>query len=192
MIKTFTGPMHSGKTKAMIDVYNCIYNKEHVMCFKPNKDKRELGLITSKDYDQQIPAILIDRFEDILLHVNDKTSTIFIDEVQMLEGNVSVLSYLSIVKDMDVFMAGLNMTSEQDPFLVMPFVLAISDEVEIIKASCFDCGRGATYTYYDGVKNDAILVGDANYLPLCPRCIMKRRGEKDMQYLLHKKDTKQG
>ena len=31
---------------------------------------------------------------------------------------------------------------------------------------------------------DTILVGDANYLPLCPRCIMKRRGEKDMQYLL--------
>ena len=191
MIKTFTGPMHSGKTKAMIDVYNSIYNKEHVMCFKPSKDNRELGLITSKDYDQQIPAICINTFEDILKNIDDKISTIFIDEVQMLEGNVSVLSYLSIVKDIDIFIAGLNMTSEQDPFLVMPFVLAISDEVEIIKASCYDCGRGATYTYYDGVKTDAILVGDANYLPLCPKCIMKRRGEKDMQYLLQKKDTKQ-
>lgn len=191
MIKTFTGPMHSGKTKAMIDVYNGIYNKEHVACFKPSKDSRELGLITSKDYDQQIPAILVDRFEDILMHVDDKISTIFIDEVQMIEGNVSVLSYLSIVKDMDIYVAGLNMTSEQDPFLVMPYILAISDEVEIIKASCFDCGRGATYTYYDGVKTDAILVGDANYIPLCPRCIMKRRGEKEMQYLLKKKDTKQ-
>lgn len=183
--------MHSGKTKAMIDVYNGIYNKEHVACFKPSKDSRELGLITSKDYDQQIPAILIDRFEDILMHVDDKISTIFIDEVQMIEGNVSVLSYLSIVKDMDIYVAGLNMTSEQDPFLVMPYILAISDEVEIIKASCFDCGRGATYTYYDGVKTDAILVGDANYIPLCPRCIMKRRGESEMQYLLKKKDTKQ-
>ena len=66
MIKTFTGPMHSGKTKAMIDVYNGIYNKEHVACFKPSKDSRELGLITSKDYDQQIPAICINTFEDIL------------------------------------------------------------------------------------------------------------------------------
>ena len=190
MIKAFTGPMHSGKTKAMIDVYNGIYNKEHVMCFKPLKDDRELGLITSKDYDIQIEAICIEKFEDILNYVNDKISTIFIDEVQMLEGNVNVLSYLSIVKDMDVYVAGLNMTSEQDPFLVMPFILAISDEVEIIKASCFDCGRGATYTYYDGIKTDAILVGDSNYIPLCPRCIMKRRGNSEMQYLLNKKDTK--
>ena len=189
MIKTYTGPMHSGKTKAMIDDYNSIYNKEHVMCFKPNKDDREFGLITSKDYDQQIEAICIDKFEDILMYIDDKISTIFIDEVQMLEGNVSVLSYLSIVKDMDIYMAGLNMTSEQDPFLTMPYVLAISDEVEIIKASCYDCGRGATYTYYDGIKEGAILVGDANYLPLCPRCIMKRRGKEGMQYLLKKKDT---
>lgn len=189
MIKTFTGPMHSGKTKAMIEVYRGIYNKDHVRCFKPNKDNRDYGVIKSKDFEEEIPAICVDTFEDILHYVDDSISTIFIDEIQMLEGNVSVLSYLSIVKDMDIYVAGLNMTSEQDPFLVMPYVLAISDEVQIIKASCYDCGRGATYTYYDGEKTEAILVGDSNYLPLCPRCIMKRRGQKDMQYLLKKKDT---
>lgn len=189
MIKSFTGPMHSGKTKAMIEVYNGIYNKDHVKCFKPQKDNRDYGVIKSKDFEEVIPAICIESFEDILKYVDDSISTIFIDEVQMLDGNVSVLSYLSIVKDMDIYVAGLNMTSEQDPFLVMPYILAISDEVQIIKASCYDCGRGATYTYYDGEKTEAILVGDSNYLPLCPRCIMKRRGQKDMQYLLKKKDT---
>lgn len=189
MIKTFTGPMHSGKTKDMIDEYRAIYNKDHIICFKPNKDNRELGLITSKDYDLQIPAICIDTFDEMLKYINDKISTIFIDEVQMIEGNVSVLSYLSIVKDMHIFVAGLNMTSEQDPFLVMPQILAISDEIEVIKGSCYDCGREASYTYYDGVKNEAILVGDENYIPLCSKCIVKRRGEAGMQYLLQKKDT---
>ena len=31
MIKTFTGPMHSKKTKSMMDVYFGIYNKEQLM-----------------------------------------------------------------------------------------------------------------------------------------------------------------
>ena len=35
MIKTFVGPMHSGKTAALMLEYNKIYNKEHVKCFKP-------------------------------------------------------------------------------------------------------------------------------------------------------------
>lgn len=187
MIKTFTGPMYSNKTKAMIDAYNRIYNKEHIICFKPSLDDRELGLITSKFYDQQIPVVLIDEFEDILKHIDEKINNIFIDEVQMLKGNVNILLYLSIVKDIDIYISGLNMTSEQEPFLVMPSILAISDEVINVKSSCYDCGRSAAYTYYDGIKKDAILVGDNNYVPLCSRCIMKRRGEEGMKYLLNKK-----
>ena len=71
----------------------------------------------------------------------------------------------------------------------MTKILAISDEIEVIKGSCYDCGREASYTYYDGVKNEAILVGDENYIPLCSKCIVKRRGEAGMQYLLQKKDS---
>ena len=174
MIKTFTGPMHSGKTAAMIAAYNKIWNKEHVRCFKPSIDSRDLGVMKSKDYGDGVPAICIDLFEDILDHIDEDISTIFIDEAQLLKGDVSVLSYLSVMKDMDIYVGGLNMTSEMEPFLIMPYILAISDEVEVIKASCFDCGRDASYTYFNGEKTDKILVGDEGYIPLCSRCIKKR------------------
>ena len=183
MITTFTGPMHSGKTAAMMVAYNKIWNKSHILCFKPNKDTRDIGEIRSKDYAEGIPSIGIDTFEEILEYVGEDNKndirTIFIDEVQLLEGNVRVLSYLSIYMDMNIFTAGLNMTSEQEPFLVMPMILAISDEVVNIKASCYDCGKDASFTYYEGKKTDEVLVGDAGYVPLCDRCLAKRTGRKD-------------
>lgn len=191
MIKTFTGPMHSGKTAAMIATYKKIWNKDHILCFKPNRDTRDIGEIKSKDYDVTISSIGIDYFEDILHYIDDKTRTIFIDEVQLMEGNVNVLTYLSIIKDIDIYLGGLNMTSEQEPFLIMPYILAISDEVEVIKASCYDCGRDATHTYYEGNKVEKIKVGDEGYIPLCRRCLAKRRGLEDAKklYLGIKKDT---
>ena len=185
MITTFTGPMHSGKTAAMMNAYNKIWNKKHILCFKPNKDTRDIGEIRSKDYAEGIKSIGIDKFEEILdytgMNNENNIKTIFVDEVQLMEGNVGVLSYLSIALDMNIYLAGLNMTSEQEPFLVMPYVLAISDEVVNIKASCYDCGRDASYTYYDGEKTGEVLVGDAGYIPLCTRCLQQRRGEKVMK-----------
>lgn len=192
MITTFTGPMHSGKTAAMITTYNKIWNKNNILCFKPAKDSRDLGVLKSKDYELEVPAICIVSFEDILPHVEEKDNirTIFIDEAQMIEGNVSVLSYLSIVKDMDIYVSGLNMTSEQEPFLTMPQILAISDDVKVIKASCFDCGRDASYTYFEGEKTEAIVVGDKGYIPLCSRCLEKRRGREKLDIMLLRKGMK--
>ncbi len=187
MITTFTGPMHSGKTAAMITTYNKIWNKKNILCFKPAKDSRDLGVLKSKDYELEVPAICISSFEDILEYIDDHIRTLFIDEAQMIEGNVSVLSYLSIVKDMDIYVSGLNMTSEQEPFLTMPQILSISDDVKVIKASCYDCGRDASYTYYEGEKTEAIVVGDQGYIPLCSRCLEKRRGQDHIKKMLLKR-----
>ena len=189
MIKTYTGPMHSGKTAAIIEIYKGIYNKSCIKSFKPEKDVRDPGYIRSNDFpDLKIPCITINRFEEMLDYIDESTKTIFIDEVQLLDGNINVLTYLSVVKDIDIYTSGLNMTSEQVPFLMMPQILAISDEVSNIPASCYDCGRPATYTYYELGEKDTVKVGDEGYVPLCNRCLTKRRGEVNTRKLLLKKE----
>ena len=188
MIKTFTGPMHSGKSAHMLKKYKKIFNKEHILTFKPRKDIRDGEFIISKDFEEKIPAILIDDLSEILNVVNDNTRIIFIDEAQLLTGNVNVLTYLSVFKDIDIFISGLNMTSEQNPFLIMPQILAISDEVINISASCYDCGRKASYTYFIGEKNDSILVGDEGYIPLCSRCLVSRRNDNGIKLILRNDD----
>ena len=174
MIKTFVGPMHSGKTAALMLEYNKFYNKEHVKCFKPILDTRDVGYIRSNDFDVKIPCIGIVKFSDILKYIDDGVKTVFIDEAQFLKGSVAPLLKLSMEMDIDVYVVGLNMTAELKPFLVMPNIMAISDEVSVIKASCYDCGRDANYTYYEGTKA-TIVVGNQGYFPLCSKCYNIRK-----------------
>ena len=189
MITTFTGPMHGGKSASMIDAYRDIWNKNHIMCFKPSLDSRDGDEIRSADFIPGIKSIVIETFEDILNYYNDDITNIFIDEAQFIKGNVSVLSYLSIAKDVDIYIAGLNMTSEQEPFMIMPYILAISDKVVNCKASCLDCGRAATYTHYEGTKYGDIVVGNEGYVSLCTRCLNRRLGDNVKRLIIKKEEN---
>ena len=173
MITTFTGPMHSGKSESMIRYYNKIYNKDSILVFKPKVDTRDDGVIKSKGSSKSIDAICIRDLREIPDYVNEDITNIFIDEIQFMKGSVKVLLKLSIMDDIDIYCAGLNMTSEQEPFGIIPQILAISDKIINTYSSCNVCGRKAVYTYYDGNKESDVLVGDAGYMSLCRRCLRR-------------------
>ena len=63
-------------------------------------------------------------------------------------------------------------------FGIMPQLLSIADEIEILHASCNECNRDAIYTYYDGKKKGDILVGNDNYIALCARCLRRKKNER--------------
>ncbi len=165
MIKLYTGPMFSGKSDELLKEYDKKYHKSKILLFKPKNKTRN---------DKEVEAILINDLSDIYNYLSDKITTIFIDEANFLKGNIDVLIDLSINKDLDIFIAGLNLTSELKPFGIMPEIMAISDEIVLLHASCNDCNRDASYTYYNGSKDSDILVGNDNYIALCPKCLRKR------------------
>ena len=173
MIKTFTGPMFSGKTSALLTVYFNMWNKKNIMCFKPKMNTRDDG-IKSKNIRENVPAIEIEDLSEIPKLLKKNTRTIFIDEANFLTGDVSILTDLNINKNVDIYIAGLNMTSEQKPFGIMPDILAISDYIEISKSYCTICNRESSYTYFEGNKNDDIEVGDSGYISLCEECLRKK------------------
>lgn len=176
MIKTFTGPMFSGKTSALLTIYFNMWNKKNIMCFKPKMNTRDDG-IKSKNIRENVPAIEIEDLSEIPTHLKKNTRTIFIDEANFLTGDVNILTDLNINKNVDIYIAGLNMTSEQKPFGIMPNILAISDYIEISKSYCTICNREASYTYFEGNKDDDIVVGDSGYISLCEECLRKKKGE---------------
>ena len=176
MIKVFTGPMFSGKSTALIETYASIWNKETCMCFKPSKDNRDFSRLYSRNIKKPVDALVVKDLSEIPKLLKDNTRTLFIDEIQFLTGDVKVLVDLSVNNDIDVYVAGLNMTSEQKPFGLMPQVMAVADEIQICKATCFDCNRPAQYTYCIADKTEEILVGSKEYIPLCKTCLNKRNG----------------
>lgn len=176
MIKVYTGPMFSGKSDELLKEYENKYHKSKILLFKPKIDTRDFGVVKTRN-DKAVPALLIRNLKDIEKHLTDKITTIFIDEANFMKGDIKVLTDLSIERDLDIFISGLNMTSEQEPFGLMPQIMAVADEIVIKHASCNECNRDAYYTYYDGTKNSTILVGNDNYIALCPRCLRKKRLE---------------
>lgn len=180
MIKTFVGPMFSGKSDALISIYKKIWNKELVMAFKPSADTRDKEFIKSKNYDVQIPATFIDDLSEIKEKIHGKNiRTIFIDEAEFLTGDVAELVALSIYYDIDFYIAGLNMTSEQKPFGIIGDILAVSDEIENITGFCQDCNKPSRYSFYVPVKTKDVVVGDDGYVSLCPTCLRKRNQRRD-------------
>lgn len=176
MIKVITGPMYSAKSSRLINEYNNIWNKSRVKLFKPSKDTREFSKIHSRDSKSDIPCKVISDLNDILKEIDDNTSTVFIDEVQFLTGSVDVLTSLSVDNGIDFYIAGLNQTSEQKPFGIMPDILAVADEIEHCVAYCYDCNKhNAKYTYCLQNKTEDVLVGSTMYIPLCSQCLYKRK-----------------
>lgn len=178
MIKTFTGPMFSGKTTALLTTYFNMWNKKNILCFKPKINIRDNG-IKSKNIKENVSAIEIKDLKDIYKHLKKNTRTIFIDEANFLSGDVSVLTNISIDKNIDIYISGLNMTDEQKPFGIMPNILAVSDYIEIEKSYCTECNRIASFTYFEGDKETDILVGDDGYISLCEECLRKRRNNNE-------------
>ena len=103
---------------------------------------------------------------------------------EIISISCSIISYVFMIYlmasfiDLDIYIAGLNMTSEQAPFGIMPQLLSIADDIEILHASCNECNRDAIYTYYDGKKKGDILVGNDNYIALCARCLRRKKNER--------------
>lgn len=176
MIRSYTGPMFCDKSACLIEIYKRIWNKNVCAVFKPKIDTRDGEKLKSKKYpDVEIPAIFVDSIEEIQKTILEGGyKTVLIDEAEFLTGDASVLVDLSVMLGVDFYIAGLNMTSEQVPFGIMPNILSVSDEINIIHGFCEDCNKPSVYSYsLNEEKKDAILVGD-NYISLCPECLKKR------------------
>ena len=179
MIKVYTGPMFSGKTKAMFSIKDEHYHQRLIMCFKARKDNRTVGnLWTRSNPDRPIEAVEISDLSEIYTYLdrNPQVKIIFIDEAMLIGGDARVLIDLSLSLDLDIHIAGLDMTSEQSPFGIMPQVLAIADEVIKVKAECSECGKSAPYSYYLLGDKDEVVIGDQEYTALCGRCLVKTIG----------------
>ena len=181
MIHTFTGPMHSGKSLELINLYKRIYRKDLVQAFKPRKDKRDLDQIKSHETDYSISAIYIDDLSEIKEYIKEKNiHTVFIDEANMLTGDTSELVDLSVLCDIDFYIAGLNLTGEQKTFGIMGDILAVSDTITTIPGFCDQCNKPAAYSYYLGDDSlDDIVPGDEMYLTLCTKCLRKKLLQKE-------------
>jgi len=181
MITVYTGPMFSGKTQAlMARLQSKKRAHKNVLVVKPSLDNRydSVDEIVVKQKTEQkfekhasMAAYAIkDAAELTALVQQIRPDVIGVDEAQFF-GDEFTGALAAIAKEVDVYVAGLDLDAWARPFGPMPQLLAIADRVEKFTANCFQCGQDARFTQKIGGSAGRIEVGaDDLYEARCADC----------------------
>lgn len=177
-----TGPMFSGKSTELLRLIEReTISKRKFKVFNSDLDKRYGENIIATHSGKKLNVFQVKNSEEILKECNNSLNSIFIDEIQFFDSKIiEIINQLNL-NGINVFCAGLNMTSEGKPF---PFsdgkdnisnLICIADKVIRLYAVCNYCGEDANRTLYIGKKEKTdILVGTNRvYQPVCKKCWFK-------------------
>lgn len=174
MITLFTGPMGSGKSAYLIKEIKKVLNNT-TLVFKPTNDIRSIGCINSRN-GQFILAHEVHDFKDILKYVDNmfvEVKNIFIDELQFLSSDGLADFIINCKKrSINIYAAGLNLTSELKCFNTTGQFACYCDEIFIIQGSCEKCGsnKASLSEYVFSDKKEEFLVGSTSYISVCDKC----------------------
>lgn len=187
-LTTIVGSMFSGKSTLLLKKIREAKRVPSffVLAFKPVIDDRySEDHIATHDQDLE-DCIPVRTSEEILEHywasvlkARSRKIIVFIDEAQFFdEGIVSVVQKIVNCGD-EVICAGLNMDRFGQPFGYVPHLMAISDEIILLKTKC-KCGDDS-YISYCSESGEQILVGAQQYEPLCRNCWLEKRARQKLK-----------
>lgn len=170
-INVYTGPMKCGKSQKIFnELKRQLIAGRNIKVFKPTLDDRSGENVIATRAGNTVQAINI---HDISELQNYDADSYFIDEFQFLDGDVSVIDKLAS-NGKKFYIAGLNLTSEKKVFGKMGDLMCIADNIEIMTSICEVCKcEEAVFSYYKGHKDNDIMVGDVEYIPVCRECYNK-------------------
>lgn len=175
-IEVIAGGMFSGKTEELIRrAKRAKLAALKVMCFKHSHDVQRYGAEGLASHSgQHTMAIATATADQILACIGQEIAegsgaphVVCVDEAQFYDdGIIKVGEHLS-ERGVRVIFAGLDMTSEGQPFGPMPLLMAISDDVFKPHAVCMVCGADATHSFHKAGKQDEVEVGADTYEARC-------------------------
>lgn len=177
-----TGSMYSGKSKSLMDIIESYeLNEGRVAKFKPKMDKRDLGVIKSRDYERVYDAWLIGeggQVPSLPKGYLDTCKAVAVDEAQFLDFN-SIKWLIGIGKGygIPVIFSGLNADFKGDPFEAIEFIKTYKPYEIKKKAKCFICGEDEATISRRVINNKVVLHGERvvmgdteSYIAVCPQC----------------------
>jgi len=172
-IQVYTGPMRCGKSQMLLEQYNRYkIGKRNIIMFKPLMDTRTPQLVADRN-GNSIKAIEVQSIKDILdfiVTIDENIDAIFIDEFQFFTDDVQPI--LDIADSgIKVYVSGLNLSADRKPFGSINNLLCIATNIINLTAVCENCYKSdALYTHCKAERNNGILVGDEQYIPVCNAC----------------------
>ena len=175
-LEMIIGPMFSGKTSALVDVYKhyVLYNK-NVCIVNYEMDKRYSNDKLMTHDKVGIDCIFLERLSDMKLNSYD---IILVNEGQFFEDIVDVVRKWVDQDGKRVHIAALDGNFRREPFQVISELIPLCDSLQKRKALCIDCKDGTdaifSLRYNNKGTTDVVQIGGSDtYKPVCRGCYRK-------------------
>ena len=177
-VEVITGCMFAGKTEELIRRINILhYAKKQIVVIKPIIDNRYSEEEIASHAGNRMKSFVVAKAKDILLHVDDSTQVVAIDEAQFLDKDLVLVCETLANQGKRVMVAGLDRDFRGEPFGVMPELLVRAEFVTKLSAVCVVCGAPATRTQRlvnhepADYRDPIVMVGAKEaYEPRCRHC----------------------
>lgn len=178
MIKIFTGPVRSGKSKELVK--NAIAQQasgKSIIFYCGNYAK------AYNDNYINLPkeVVYIDDLNFIISNIKyNHYDCVFIDDFDKLEADLKGLQKLKLITDTEIYIAGSAIKSNLKPIPTMARLLCYADEIEVLKTKCESCYENEATLVY----KRKLLINQPNQkyeieqIPVCDDCYKNLKATK--------------
>lgn len=176
------GPMFSGKTSRIIEIYNyCINNSISVIAINHILDQRYGSNNISSHDSITIPCIQIEKLNDIYLNkeynkILLESNVILINEAQFFEDLFNFAIDLVDNKYKKVHICGLDGDFKRNKFGQLSDLIPYCNTITKLNAICNNCtyGQAALFSHRITNEEQQTCIGSTNYSSLCRQCYIKK------------------
>ncbi|RME05863.1 MAG: thymidine kinase [Anaerolineae bacterium] len=146
-VEVITGSMFCGKTEELIRrLRRAVIARQQVQVFKPAIDVRYARSEVASHNGMTFEAQPVETAAEILVHLNDATTVVGIDEAQFFDNAIIQIVQQMAERGIRVIISGLDMDFRGEPFGPMPALMAQAERVDKLHAICMVCGEPASRT----------------------------------------------
>ena len=177
-LEVIIGPMFSGKTSRLIDIYKEHVDEYNVMVVNHESDDRYAKQDNRKMYthDQlNIPCT----YAKTLSKLCDNKPTEIPKVILINEGNFFSDLVPYVLKQVEeenniVYVSGLDSDFQRNKFGTILDLIPYANKVTKLSGKCHSCTRLSIFSHrVDQMNKEQKLVGTDDYIPLCRHCYLK-------------------
>ncbi len=182
-LEVIVGCMFSGKTSELLRrLERVILSGRKILLFKPSIDDRYRKDAVVTHFGREFPAVLLDRGEETMEVLEklvgkeaiEEATVVAFDEGNFFSDKLINLCQELVAKGKRVIVAGLDLTSNEEPFVPMPTLVCLADSLVKLDAVCVVCGGVATRSQRIAESRERIYVGGKqDYEARCRSCYEK-------------------
>jgi thymidine kinase len=176
----WTGPMFSGKTTQLIQIYKQYsYIGEDVCVVNYHLDTRYHDTMLSTHDQLMIPCLQTSHITNIMEQAR-KSDVILINEGQFFPDLFYCVIELVEKYNKKVYVSALDGDFKREKFGKILDLIPYCDQFTKLNSLCSQCknGRKALFSHRVSDESAQIVIGSDNYIPLCRKCYIQSNCDK--------------